>query len=207
VETSHRDAKRALRSELIARRARLSPDERAEASRAIAARIEDLPAFRDARRVALYAALGTEVDPAEIARRAIARGVRVAFPRVAVPPARGPGPQAGWERRLAFAFCAPEELVRGPLGAAEPPAGAPEVDPGELGCIVMPGVAFSEDGLRLGRGGGYYDATLRALEAVPRVGLAFEVQLVPTLPREPHDALVDAIVTESRVLAFRRDSR
>jgi 5-formyltetrahydrofolate cyclo-ligase len=197
VETSHREAKRALRSELIARRAQLGPEERAEASRAIAARIEAVPAFREARRVALYAALGTEVDPAEIARRATARDVRVAFPRVV----------AHGDRRLAFAVCAPEELVRGPLGAAEPPAGAPEVDLRELGCIVLPGVAFSEDGLRLGRGGGYYDATLRALEAVPRVGLAFEVQLVPTLPREPHDAPVDAVVTESRVLAFRRDSR
>ncbi len=195
--TSQRDAKRALRSELIARRARLTPELRAEASRAIADRIAEVPAFRDARAVALYAALGTEVDPAEIARRAIARGVRVAFPRVV----------AQDDRRLAFAVCAPGDLVRGALGTAEPPESAPPVDPRELGCIVLPGVAFSEDGLRLGRGGGYYDATLAPLAAVPRVGLAFDVQVVPTLPREAHDAPVDAVVTERRVLAFRRDSR
>jgi 5-formyltetrahydrofolate cyclo-ligase len=71
----------------------------------------------------------------------------------------------------------------------------------------MPGVAFSEDGLRLGRGGGYYDATLGALPAAARIGLAFDVQLVPALPREPHDARMDAIVTDARVLAFRRESR
>jgi 5-formyltetrahydrofolate cyclo-ligase len=192
VETSQREVKRALRSELIAHRARLGGDERAARSREIAARILEVPAFREATLVALYAALGTEVDPGEIARR-----VRVAFPRV-VP---------GGDRRLAFALCAPEALVRGPLGAAEPPAGALAVDPRELACVVMPGVAFSEDGVRLGRGGGYYDATLRELRGVTRIGLAFDAQLVPTLPREPHDATMDAVVTESRVLAFRRDSR
>jgi 5-formyltetrahydrofolate cyclo-ligase len=195
VSTSERERKRALRTELIARRARLAPDERAEKSRAIADRIEEVAAFRGAAVVALYAALGTEVDPAEIARRAIARGVRVAFPR------------AGPERRLAFAVCAPAELVRGPLGAAEPPAGAPALDPRELGCIVLPGVAFSEEGLRLGRGGGYYDATLRDLLGAARVGLAFDVQIVPTLPREAHDVAMDAVVTETRVRAFGRESR
>jgi 5-formyltetrahydrofolate cyclo-ligase len=195
VSTSERERKRALRAELIARRARLAPDERAEKSRAIADRIEEVAAFGGATVVALYAALGTEVDPAEIARRAIARGVRVAFPR------------AGPERRLAFAICAPAELVRGPLGAAEPPAAAPALDPRELGCIVLPGVAFSEEGLRLGRGGGYYDATLRDVPGAARVGLAFDVQIVATLPREAHDVAMDAVVTETRVRAFRRESR
>ncbi len=71
MDTSQREAKRALRSELIARRARLGPDERAGKSRAVADRIEQVEAFREASVVALYAALGGEVDPAEIARRAL----------------------------------------------------------------------------------------------------------------------------------------
>ena len=128
-------------------------------------------------------------------RRSAARGARLAFPR------------AGPDRHLAFALCAPADLVRGALGAAEPPPWAPAVDPRELGCILMPGVAFSEDGLRLGRGGGYYDATLRDLPDAARVGLAFDAQIVPTLPREAHDATMDAVVTETRVLSFRRESR
>jgi 5-formyltetrahydrofolate cyclo-ligase len=196
VDGTQHEAKRALRSELIARRARLGAEEREEKSRAVAARLEGVAAFRDARVIALYAALGTEVDPAEIARRALARGVRVAYPRV-----------GHADRRLAFALCAPADLVRGRLGAAEPPPGAPAVDPAEVGCVVMPGIAFSEDGLRLGRGGGYYDATLPHLAGAARIGLAFDVQIVRTLPREPHDAPMDAVVTETRVLSFRRESR
>jgi 5-formyltetrahydrofolate cyclo-ligase len=189
-------AKRALRSELIALRARVSLDERAQRCRAIADRVEALPAFRDAGVVALYAALGTEVDVTELARRALARGASVVFPR-ALPV----------ERRLVFARCAPGELVKGPLGAGEPPAAAPRVAPAEIGCVVLPGIGFSEDGLRLGRGGGYYDATLKDMPGVPRVGVAYDVQVVPALPREPHDAALDAVVTESRTLLFRRDSR
>jgi 5-formyltetrahydrofolate cyclo-ligase len=54
---------------------------------------------------------------------------------------------------------------------------------------------------RMGRGGGHYDATLPALgrQAV-RVGLAFDVQIVPALPVEPHDAAVDLVATESRLI-------
>lgn len=195
-ETTPSAAKRALRSELGAARARLEPEERRERSRTIALRLETVPAYLDAGTVALYAPLGTEVDPGELARRALARGVRVVFPRV-----------AQGERRLVFARCDPAELVRGPLGAAEPPPSAPEVEPAEIGCVVLPGVGFSEDGLRLGRGGGYYDATLARMPGAARVGVAFDVQLVPALPREAHDAPLDAVVTETRTLLFRRESR
>lgn len=188
--------KRALRSEMIVLRARLHPDARAEKSRAIADRIERLAPFRDARVVALYAPLGAEVDVMELARRALARGVSVVFPRAV------PG-----ERRLAFARCEPGALVRGPLGAGEPPASAREVSREDVGCVIVPGVAFSRDGLRLGRGGGYYDATLAAMPGAARVGVAYDLQLLPTLPREPHDMLLDAVVTEERSLLIARDSR
>jgi 5-formyltetrahydrofolate cyclo-ligase len=187
------EAKKELRSQLLAARARISPEARGEKSRTIADRLETLAPFRDARVVALYAAIGTEVDTLEITRRALARGVAVVFPRAV----------AG-ERRLAFARCAPAELVRGPFGAGEPPPSAPEVAPGDVGCVVVPGVAFSEDGHRLGRGGGHYDATLEALSGAARVGVAFDAQVVAALPREPHDAPLDALVTESRTLFFPR---
>jgi 5-formyltetrahydrofolate cyclo-ligase len=194
VEPSPTDLKRALRAELIASRARLTLEQRLDKSRAIAARLDELPRFRDARTVALYAPLGTEVDALEVARRLAPRGVRVVFPRSI------PG-----ERRLAFAWCDLEELVRGPLAVREPPAGAPAVDLAEVDCTVMPGVAFSLDGLRLGRGGGYYDATLEAMPRATRIGIAFDAQVVPSLPREPHDAPLDAVVTESRLLTFARE--
>jgi 5-formyltetrahydrofolate cyclo-ligase len=188
------ELKRALRSRLIAARARLSQEERARGSAAIAERVLGLPFLIEARTVALYAPLGTEVDALEIARRL--GGLRLLYPRARVD-----------ARSLTFARCEPVELVRGPLGAREPPAGAPEVELADVDCVVVPGIGFSEDGVRLGRGGGYYDAALLEMPRARRVGVAFEVQLVPTLPHEPHDATLDVVVTEARILRFERELR
>lgn len=182
--------KRALRAEMIAARARLSPAEREASSRAVAERVASLPAFAGARTVALYPSLGAEVGTAEIARRALAAGKRLAWPRLA------PGALA-----LAFAACLPDELVPGPLGTREPPPEAPAVALAEIDCLLVPGVAFDARGRRLGRGRGHYDATLAALPpGAARIGLAFEAQLVAEVPREPHDVPLDAVVTERRVL-------
>ncbi len=193
---SPRDGKRALRASLVAARARLTPGEREERSRAIARRVEDLPAFRSARILAAYGALGAEVDPSTLVAAALARGARVVYPSV-----RGDG------RRLVFAACLPAALTRGALGAAEPPPAAPEVSGEAIDLVLVPGVGFSPDGHRLGRGGGYYDATLAAMPRAYRVGLAFEQQIVAALPAEPHDARLDAIATEARLLLVDRDSR
>ena len=57
---------------------------------------------------------------------------------------------------------------------------------------------------RLGRGGGYYDVTLKQAARAARVGAGYDLQLRPTLPRDPHDVPLDAIVTESRTLTFAR---
>jgi 5-formyltetrahydrofolate cyclo-ligase len=185
--------KRELRAELLAARARLHPEERAARSAAIAGRLAALEPFRAATTVALYASLGAEVDSGPIASAVVARGGRLLFPRAI----------AG-ERRLVFCACRPDQLVRGPFGAGEPPAGAPEVPLAGIPCFVIPGVGFSRDGLRLGRGGGYYDTTLAQAPGAVRLGVAFDLQLRSELPREPHDVVLDALVTERDTLLFQR---
>jgi 5-formyltetrahydrofolate cyclo-ligase len=185
--------KRALRSELIAESARLPPPDRQARSAAIADRLAGLPPFLAAATVALYAPLLSEVDSGPIAQAVLARGGRVVYPRALT-----------GERRLVFCACQPGELLRGPLGAGEPPPGAGAVPLHDIPCFVVPGVGFSRDGLRLGRGGGYYDTTLAQVPGAIRIGVAFELQLRPELPREPHDLALDAIVTERSTLHFSR---
>ncbi len=184
------DEKRRLREQVIAARARLTAAEREDASRRIAARISELDAFASARTVALYAPIGAEVDTREIARRALAAGKSLAWPRL----------PAG-QLALEFAACDPAGLVAGPHRTRQPPPGAPAVPPDAIDLVLVPGVAFDAAGGRLGRGRGHYDATLGAMpRRAARVGLCFEVQLLPELPSEPHDAALDAVVTEERVL-------
>jgi 5-formyltetrahydrofolate cyclo-ligase len=187
-------SKAELRAALLAARTRLAPEDRAERSRRIAARLDALPALREARVVASFAPLGAEVDGLAAVAGARTRGATVVFPRIV------------GERLLGFAPCEPAALVKGPVGALEPPAGCASVAPEEIDVVLVPGVGFSEDGHRLGRGGGYYDAALAALPRAFRIGVAFDVQVLPDLPREAHDASLDALVTESRTLAFARES-
>jgi 5-formyltetrahydrofolate cyclo-ligase len=186
--------KRELRSQLISARTRLTPVERSDRSERIAERLAGLDLLRGASVVGLYAALGTEVDVAPVARLVLERGGRIAYPRTV------PG-----SRQLVYCACWPAELVRGPLGAAEPPADARQIPLGDIDCFLMPGVGYSRDGLRLGRGGGYYDVTLKQALAATRIGVGFAVQLVDALPREPHDVPLDAVVTEDETLLFPRE--
>ena len=193
--TSASAEKRALRERLIAVRAGLPPMIRESASRAIAARVADLPAWRHARTVALHAPLGAEVDTAELARLAEGAGKRIAWPRIA-----SPGPA------LEFACCASGALIPGPARALEPPPSAPSIPLDAIDLFVVPGVAFDARGGRLGRGRGHYDATLGLIRpGAGRVGLAFDEQVVDHVPTEPHDVPLDAVVTGSRVLPHAAD--
>ena len=175
---------------MLAGRAGLSATERGSASLNIVSRLETLPAWSGARTVALYASMGAEVETVSLAARAVSAGKRVVWPRIV---ASGPA--------MEFAACPARDLVPGPARALEPPVSAPAVAASEIDLVVVPGVAFDARGGRLGRGRGHYDATLARLRpGAFRVGLAFESQLVPSVPSEPHDERLDAVVTDARVV-------
>lgn len=81
------------------------------------------------------------------------------------------------------------------------PEAEPLPDPSTYDLVVVPGVAFTERGDRLGRGGGWYDRLLPQLRPdCATVGVAFDIQVLPELPVEPHDARVDVVVTETHVM-------
>lgn len=63
--------------------------------------------------------------------------------------------------------------------------------------VLVPGLGFTTEGHRLGRGGGFYDRLLagRARNAV-KLGICFAVQLLPALPLEPHDTLLDGVISD-----------
>lgn len=89
-------------------------------------------------------------------------------------------------------------LVPGRLGILSPPSAEPSTGP--LDCVLVPGLAFSLTGGRLGYGAGYYDRWLAAHPAAVRIGLCFEYQIDPAVPLEPHDEMLDYLVTERRII-------
>ena len=91
------------------------------------------------------------------------------------------------------------ELEPGRLGVREPSESSELVPVEQIDLFVVPGLGFTPDGKRLGRGGGYYDATLRAgANHSWRVGLAFAEQMVDLLPVTVEDIEMDLVVTESQ---------
>lgn len=86
----------------------------------------------------------------------------------------------------------------GTIAPSPDPDAVDPIDPESVDVVVVPGLAFTADGRRLGQGGGWYDRFLaRTRSDCSSVGVAFDVQIVDDLPTEPHDVPVDLVVTES----------
>jgi len=182
-------AKAALRHEARARRDAIPLTARAVAADEIADRADVfLAALPSGAIICLYDAIGSEVSTRQIAARALARGLGVAYPRVV------PGTLV-----LALHRATPAELAPGTLGIQEPAATAPTVRPPDIALVLLPGLAFDRRGARLGWGRGHYDATFAGASERTRLGLAFETQLVDRLPTDEHDLTCHRIVTEAAV--------
>ncbi len=96
-----------------------------------------------------------------------------------------------------------EDLSPGRYGIPEPSADGVRIGPEKIDLAIIPGVAFGEDGMRLGRGAGYYDRFLNRAKKAKKVALAREVCVYETVPCEEHDESADIIVTEKRVIKVR----
>jgi 5-formyltetrahydrofolate cyclo-ligase len=198
-----RAAKAALRREGRDAARALTAADRAMAAEKALGHLRELPAFRDARTVALFCATFEEVDTENIIRHALAEGKTVRLPYL---PDEGSAPP-----RMAFATIRDydRDLTEGAFGILEPREelrgerpGGPAQDAPEPDLILIPGVAFDERGGRVGRGKGFYDRFLEGKNTV-KVGLAFEAQVLrKKLPLEAHDQLLDGLVTEAKLRNF-----
>ena len=79
----------------------------------------------------------------------------------------------------------------------EPDPASPEILPGQANLIIVPGLAFTRSGYRLGYGGGYYDRLLGQSGLAPTLGACFDALFVDEIPHEDHDVPVGHLVTES----------
>lgn len=88
-----------------------------------------------------------------------------------------------------------ESLAISPWGGLQPSDGEPVIPD----LVVVPLIAFTADGVRLGQGGGHYDRWLDANPNVPAIGLAWDCQIADALPTEDHDRHLAAVVTPTRI--------
>ena len=139
---------------------------------------------RGARTVMAFVGVGTEPDTSALITGLEAAGFAVVLPRV-----EGQRIVAAWHDPGA------PPMAAGRYGIPAP-AGQP-TDPSAIDVVVVPGLAFTRDGRRLGQGGGYYDRFLPSLDKrCTTIGVCFHEQIVDDLEIEPHDRIVDLVVTD-----------
>lgn len=184
-----------LRRTVIARRDAIDLDVRAAKSAVVCARLVELmesSGTAGQHTVAVYAAMGSEVDPAAFAAAAAKRGWRVAYPCML-----SASDAAACGQRMCMRAVAAGDASAAPFIARPTRAFAamdidsdrfPIVPAEALDMIVVPLVAFDQTGARLGYGGGCYDRYLPTLSpACQIIGIAFDEQRVDGVPTDAHD--------------------
>ena len=174
------ECKSALRKEVRSRLATLSMDEKVARSRLMSTVVKNHLAVSGARVVALFAPLASEPQIWSLVEE-LSMFMTVVLPRV-----QGD--------TMDFYCYDPTVMVRGALGVLEPANGEP-VMPHEIDVVLVPGVVFTKEGARMGRGKGFYDrylsqAGFRGL----KIGICYAEQIVEALPVEPHDVKMGVVI-------------
>ncbi len=187
--------RKALRQQLRARRRAVSPTERARAGQLVAYNADRYLHLRAGWRIAVYAAMPSELDTLPLIDLARRRGCVVYVPRI---------DRHSASHKMRFVELTGRQRPNR-LGIHEP-EGSLTMGARWLDVVFLPLVGFDSHGVRLGMGGGYYDRAFafrlwRKVWHAPRlIGLAYSFQQVQSLTPAPHDVRLDAVVTEERIV-------
>ena len=182
-------SKTELRTVLRQRRASLDPTQVKEWNAKILHLIEHSTLLAEADLLLIYAPKGSELDLLPLVDVAHKRGIPVAFPISLTD-----------TTTLQFRILTPDAcLSPGAYGIPEPPSDAPIAQPTAHSLCILPGLAFSPDGSRIGYGKGYYDRFLADFPGMT-VGALCEAMLCRHIPTEAHDRPVSYLFTERGVI-------
>jgi 5-formyltetrahydrofolate cyclo-ligase len=188
-------AKKQLRARLSATRGALPPSAVQARSARIVELLSGLAPLASARAVAAFWPMDgrAEVDLRELDRALAARGVARYYPFM---DATSAGFTTGFRR-----IGSPDDLQLRGRRFVEPPPAAPAAARGDIDVVLVPALAVTPEGHRLGFGSGFYDATLPDV-APPAltIAVAFSFQLLAELFVEPHDVACDLVVTDREII-------
>lgn len=176
ISTKKRDIRRCVRAEI----AKLSADEKQMLSAQIFSKLSTSSIIEEASVVALFISLSDEPQTAEFIEHLLLQKKRIVVPRI--------------EGEAMNFYDIREGLTKGAFGIMEPVATTP-IEPSEIEVMVVPGVAFTLDGRRCGRGKGFYDKYLsRNGFRAYTIGVCYPCQIVEELPVEEHDKRMESVI-------------
>ncbi|MBK7295690.1 MAG: 5-formyltetrahydrofolate cyclo-ligase [Flavobacteriales bacterium] len=174
--------KKAIRQRMMAQRDASNPAERAALSERIITELETLMKERNVKVLHSFLPMGSEVELFPLLDRAVKNGIEVYAPKTL----KG--------RVLEnYSYTGQQHLVPGVFGTRHPAGDEPYT--GTFDMILVPGLAFTAKGDRLGYGAGYYDTFLPQHSKAMTVAVCFPFQVVDSLPVEAHDRAVQRVVT------------
>lgn len=167
------------------RRDTISDDFMTIASKQIQKNLKKISQYTEAQTIAAYYSVGSEVKTGRIIQEALSFSKTVALPRV-----EGGG----------IAFCSVddfEDMEPGEFGIMEPKQNRPKIE--KFDIILVPAIAMTRQGDRLGYGRGFYDRFLAGSDAVT-IALTYSKLLVKNIPSDVHDIPIQWVVTEDEVI-------
>ncbi|CAN7242283.1 5-formyltetrahydrofolate cyclo-ligase [Pararhizobium sp. LjRoot235] len=187
-----RELKAALRMERLALRDAMTPDARLKASLRMLDHAGDVIEFEPGHVISGFWPIRSEVDIRPLMTRLRERGARLCLPVILD------------KKTIVFRALVPGvPIIETGFGTTGPGEDAPVLDPD---IMLVPLSAFDRTGHRIGYGAGYYDRAIERLRRkghMPRlIGIAFDCQEVASVPAEPHDVALDALLTESGLRIF-----
>lgn len=180
--------KQLLRKQIREKIAHLDPDYCLWADTRIREWILNWEYFQRAETIFCFVGTDREIDTKLLIQEALDQGKRVAVPKCIS--------KGIMEARQIRSI---SELVSGSYGIEEPGEAAGLIDPKEISLALVPCLTCSEDGRRLGYGGGFYDRYLKQVPGIHAV-LCRGRLMEDKIPWEPHDCLMDAIIREDGIL-------
>ncbi|MCX7913310.1 MAG: 5-formyltetrahydrofolate cyclo-ligase [Thermodesulfovibrionales bacterium] len=182
--------KREIRKEVITLRDSISAQDRKIKDQKIKDTLINLPEFKEAQRILLYASYKSEVDTLGLIKYCLSINKSIALPKVN---------RESFELQI-YEIKDLSEIQPGYQNILEPDVPHDRMlTIKDIDLVIVPGVAFDENCNRLGYGKGCYDKMLKSKEA-PLIALAYEEQIVPLIPSEPHDIRMDKIITDERII-------
>ena len=188
------ERKAALRGEMRGIRREIDERQRARGSAELVQRLVGLPAMRHARSVAVYLACGSELSLAPVVAE-----LQRSFPETVI---AYPVLTSTTDMVFVRYFSADGVLPDHPTDIVRDVPPERIVETGDLDIWLVPGLAFDEQGRRLGQGGGFYDRALaHAREEALVIGIAFDEQIVESVPAGELDRRVDYVLTPTRLIS------
>lgn len=185
--------KQKIRTKISEKRNKLSKTLATDKSHKIHKRFIATAEFKNAKSIMFYIKKNNEVDTESMIELALRKRKTVCAPCT---------DKTNRKLHPAVIKNLKEDLAYGHYRILEPRK--KDIKPKRIDLIVIPGIAFDEEGHRLGRGKAYYDNFLKHIKDIPKIGLAYNFQILKKLPRDGHDIPMDKIITEKRIIKIEK---